>query len=569
MATLSHPLLDHVDGTDAAIRVINFLDFVNKNEMPRYPDDANITVDINSVDRSITLFVFIGHCWLRGYKEAEGWERRHHPDNAGHGKHRLCVEAIEKIRLLHAPEMTQCYVWLDYGCIDQDGSPADELKQLDKIVQSCDCILTPIIDNEHNNWELRLTGAGLLKDYRASAWCNGPYAYLNRGWCRMEMLYAANVPLSSSIPGEAPRTDKFSAGLYRQAMSGRRPHFLYGTKEQASDVDPLVLEPLQHSYLENFSPSKGSITKEDDREKIDHLMGELEKYIVRVNEVYEGSLDKQNRPHGIGRQIFSNGNEYDGEWNCGLMHGKGKYTYLNGDYYEGEFREDQRHGLGRFVTSNGDIYDGGWSMNRMHGRGEWRPAQSGSKKDNAYLGYWLNNMRHGPEEVFQSDSEARKMLEDLRGCFNLLDRVPCCCVQSEDFNYALDNSYWIRDRKFPYSCPKRTCIQLVGCLCGVAPACVCDAVFLTAFCGTLPCSCCLGCIHCVLGHTLFTAPCNFHNSWTDVCGIGLARMLYSFESLFCRCCLPKRKGVMQFAAPMVTEERTTTDVPNPVLALPV
>jgi hypothetical protein len=50
--------------------------------------------------------------------------------------------------------MANCYIWLDYGCINQDGDPAGELKQLDDIVKMCDCILTPIVDKDWESWEL-------------------------------------------------------------------------------------------------------------------------------------------------------------------------------------------------------------------------------------------------------------------------------------------------------------------------------------------------------------------------------------------------------------------------------
>lgn len=34
-----------------------------------------------------------------------------------------------------APLMEQCYLWVDFSCIDQDDNPAGELQALDRIVQ--------------------------------------------------------------------------------------------------------------------------------------------------------------------------------------------------------------------------------------------------------------------------------------------------------------------------------------------------------------------------------------------------------------------------------------------------
>ena len=73
-----------------------------------------------------------------------GFDGRPHPDNADHEKYTLCVDGITQLKANCASILPFCYVWLDFGCINQNGNPAGELKQLDKIVQSSDCIFTPI-----------------------------------------------------------------------------------------------------------------------------------------------------------------------------------------------------------------------------------------------------------------------------------------------------------------------------------------------------------------------------------------------------------------------------------------
>jgi hypothetical protein len=74
------------------------------------------------------------------------------------------------------------------------------------------------------------TTAGWLVDYKAAAWRVGPHAYLSRSWCRMEMFYAANIPLRED---NETRMCKFEKGLKHAATHGRRPHLLYGTREDA------------------------------------------------------------------------------------------------------------------------------------------------------------------------------------------------------------------------------------------------------------------------------------------------------------------------------------------------
>ncbi len=105
------------------IRLIPFAALVNLGTIPRFPENQDITVDSASIDRRTSLVVFKSHCWLRGYPGAEGYDTRPHPDNVHNEKFALMVKGIEMIWKRFAPGMTECYVWIDYGCINQDGDP--------------------------------------------------------------------------------------------------------------------------------------------------------------------------------------------------------------------------------------------------------------------------------------------------------------------------------------------------------------------------------------------------------------------------------------------------------------
>ena len=178
----------HKEDQISPIRLINLELLKKREDFPRFPDDANMTEVLEQVDRKSAVVVFISHCWLAGYNGAEDWRGYPHPDNTKNDKFRLCLQGIEKAWKIHAPYMERCYIWLDFGCINQDGDPAGELKQLDKIIQSCDFIFTPIVDPEYSNWEITDVWRGMLVAYNAPAWCRGPYVYLNRAWCRMVTL---------------------------------------------------------------------------------------------------------------------------------------------------------------------------------------------------------------------------------------------------------------------------------------------------------------------------------------------------------------------------------------------
>ena len=110
-----------------------------------------------------------------------------------------------------------------------------------------DLVIADSYDNEWKSWEMAITTNGFLYDYKAKAWNDGKFAYLNRCWCRVEMMYAANIPLSEDT---ADRLKYFTAGLLQAVKANRRPHYLYGTREKMKGRPPMSLEPLRmHSLI--------------------------------------------------------------------------------------------------------------------------------------------------------------------------------------------------------------------------------------------------------------------------------------------------------------------------------
>lgn len=104
------------------------------------------------------------------------------------------------------------------------------------------------------------------------------------GRCRLEMLYAANIPV---VPSS--RFVRFAAGLRIAAEAGRRPHLLYGTKESVKLKMPIVLPPLLNSYLDEYNPATGHLTVDSDREKIMELMEVLKSYMKQSSYGYNGA----------------------------------------------------------------------------------------------------------------------------------------------------------------------------------------------------------------------------------------------------------------------------------------
>ena len=247
------------------IRVMLFEEFKDYGQFPRFSStnydhieqlvtiDENKLTNIEDTDPNKSFYLLISHNWLAGCeffgspdkpnKEFRGIK---HPDNKNDDKFKLCIKAIQLIKKFQAPGMDKCYIWLDYSCVNQDGNPAEViLYQLVEIVNLMDCILTPVHDEE--TWNLKNHNKGLIKQYMAKSWNGGflaktwdekRYSYVNRAWCRMEMFFAANIPLRSD---NSNRVEKFELGLKTNLKCGRRPHFLFGTRELNNKNQPKVI----------------------------------------------------------------------------------------------------------------------------------------------------------------------------------------------------------------------------------------------------------------------------------------------------------------------------------------
>jgi hypothetical protein len=383
-------IFDTDDNVLPPIRLIDFNKFSECGSFPRYPENQNITTTLDTVmvHRDSSLIIFISHCWLRGYAGAEGYDGRPHPDSKNGDKFRLIVDGITKIKQTLAPGMKHCYVWLDFGCMDQDGNPAGELKQLDKIVQCCDCLFTPIFDPDWQSWDFPAGGiANHYKDYKAKLWNDGDFAYVNRAWCRVEMFYASNIPLLES---HESRLQSFKAGLGLHARNGVRPHILYGDREFNELIAPIILPPLQNSYYDQLDPLKGKLSVSSDMIHIEGLIKVLEPYKKIQKEGYKGEYNKNGLRHGKGIYKYASGGVYDGEWKDNKMHGKGIYNYTDGGIFDGEWKNGKKHGKGVFKYASGSVYDGEWKDDKMHGKGIYNYADG-----DIYDGEWKDGKKHG------------------------------------------------------------------------------------------------------------------------------------------------------------------------------
>ena len=445
------------------MRFIRFDHFEQLKEFPRYPQCREICTDLEQIDRQNSFIVFVSHMWLAGWHGAKDWRGKPHPDNKANEKFELCRKGVAALFKNLAPRMSECYVWLDFGCIDQDSDACAELRVLDKIVGYCDVILTPIVTKEHartcsdESHANRLMSSNIenKKGAPMDAWSS----YLSRAWCRMEMFLASQVPLVetatlSLLLEENQRAEadqrrlNVSKHLGVAMMAGRRPHFYYSTQELRYRKDPVVLAPLLNSYLDEFTPAKGELTKETDRPRVIEFMQNVTPKYQNANVAsYVGGKDlATGKREGKGKEVFSTGDVFDGLY-ANDKHVTGVMTYSTFNVYTGDFNElGERHGLGkmeyffgntcygRYENNamkfgimeyvNGEYYVGEFSGGSRHGIGMYvrRIHRNGA---GAAIGFWHMDSFIGVkknEDGGDDDINARQN-EDVQSASNFEDQI--------------------------------------------------------------------------------------------------------------------------------------------------
>jgi hypothetical protein len=72
--------------------------------------------------------------------------------------------------------------------------------------------------------------------------------------------------------------------------------------------------------------------------------------------VFEGQLDASGEKvscEGKGKQTFSNGHVFEGEFRDNRRNGPGKYLWPSGDTHEGEYRNNLQNGPGIYCWNHG------------------------------------------------------------------------------------------------------------------------------------------------------------------------------------------------------------------------
>lgn len=237
----------------------------------------------------------------------------------------------------------------------------------------------------------------LFAGYQAEAW----QEYWSRGWCRVEALMASTVPV---LDGEN-RAEVFNRGALSSALkSGRRPHFVFGTKEFETSRPPRSLPPLLNSHLDTYAPEKGEVTQDADLQVILNLSNSARAMFRPVIETFRGESDEDGRPHGFGIYSWPDGSVYDGFFEHGLRHGYGAFTYSDGRVYEGQWEHDLKTGFARFTFADGGVHQGDWVRDVREGYAVLTYPDGVTE----YRGMYEKDKRHGLGTLtFASDRESQ------------------------------------------------------------------------------------------------------------------------------------------------------------------
>jgi hypothetical protein len=77
----------------------------------------------------------------------------------------------------------------------------------------------------------------------------------------------------------------------------------------------------------------------------------------------------QGKIEGLGKQVFHNGENFEGMFVGGQRRGHGVQLYANGDRYEGDFQDWKTTVKGVLIKKDGDRYEGEFKNGQMNGKG--------------------------------------------------------------------------------------------------------------------------------------------------------------------------------------------------------
>ena len=112
-----------------------------------------------------------------------------------------------------------------------------------------------------------------------------------------------------------------------------------------------------------------------------------------ISSFYYGDVNIDNKKHGYGIQIMSDGSKYEGNWLQDKFTGFGRYINQNGDLFEGNFIEGKLNNNGLKRGVDGNVYIGEFKNGLKHGNG------CEENDEIEYKGQFENDYRQGKGKI--------------------------------------------------------------------------------------------------------------------------------------------------------------------------
>jgi len=136
--------------------------------------------------------------------------------------------------------------------------------------------------------------------------------------------------------------------------------------------------------------------------KLYQRFGEGTLHNLETGAKYVGQF-QNDRCHGYGDQVWSDGSRYRGQWRDGQKHGSGEYISPEELRYAGQWENGRKHGQGKQEYANNDRYSGGWFRGLCSGVGTYHFAD-GSR----YEGVWAQGRYDGQGVLYGSDGSRER-----------------------------------------------------------------------------------------------------------------------------------------------------------------
>jgi len=195
----------------------------------------------------------------------------------------------------------------------------------------------------------------------------------------------------SSPPKRKPPRDK--ENIVEERVTGPK-----------KDLSERPVDPLEQTRARLISMEKSISDMETRLSKGLKPSGVPGRIVKRLtfpnNNVYEGEVTAADRRDGLGKNTWSNGDVYEGEWKDDMQNGMGRNVWVDGSIYIGQYIQNKKHGIGDYQWDDHSRYVGEWQDDKMHGVGKYSWPDG-----KYYLGDWAEGVLEGQGEFRWSDGK--------------------------------------------------------------------------------------------------------------------------------------------------------------------